>query len=112
MRTNEERINAMHIRAAEIEREKRQKKIRVLQTVSVAACFILTIGLAVLMSGASVSEAPGNDPGSMSASILSGSGTFGYIVIGIIAFILGVTATLLCYSLKSGKKKEDNGDKE
>ena len=111
MRTNEERINAMHMRAAEIEREKRHKKIRVLQTISVAACFILTIGLAVLMSGTSISEAPGNDPGSMSASILSGSGTFGYIVIGIIAFVLGVTATRLCYSLKSGKK-EDNGDKK
>ncbi|MBR2511864.1 MAG: DUF4179 domain-containing protein [Firmicutes bacterium] len=103
MRTNEERIKAMHMRAAELEREKQRKRIQIIRVVSVAACFALTIGLAVFMSGLSAGSIEGADPDALRASIFSGSKILSYIVMGIIAFALGVFVTVFCFSIKVGR---------
>ena len=104
MRTDEERIKAMHVRAAELSR---QRKIQIVRTISVAACFVLAIGLAVFMSGLASGGLTDADPDALSASIFSGSKVMGYITIGVIAFALGVAATIFSYSLKTGKERSD-----
>ena len=45
MRTNEERIAAMHRRAAELERKKRERVANVLSFTAAAACLVMIIGL-------------------------------------------------------------------
>ena len=106
MRTDEQRIKAMHSRAAEIEKEKRNKKAQIIRVVSVAASFILVVGLAVFMSGLSPAATGAAASESMGASIFSCSSMIGYITIGVIAFVLGTAVTVLCYSLKASKTED------
>ena len=110
MRTNEERIAAMHKRAAELEKEKRQRKVRIIQALSAAACFAAVILLAVFMPGFSQSLGSGNSQGGMSASIFSESSALGYIVIGVLAFLLGTAVTVFCFRLKKWQKDKDAED--
>ena len=112
MRTNEERIAAMHKRAAELEKEKRQHKVQIIQTVSVAACFALVIVLSLLMPGFSEAFVVGDQQGSMSASIFSASSVLGYIVIGILAFLLGAAVTIFCFRLKKWKAGTERKDQK
>ena len=107
MRTDKERIDAMHARAAELDRERRNKKVQVIRAVSVAACLIFVIGLAVFMSGIHGQAPEGGAPDTMIASVFSGSGIMGFIFIGVIAFVLGVTVTVLCYNIKAGRSADD-----
>ena len=104
MRTNEERIAALHARAAELEQEKREQRVRILQAVSVTVCFAAVILLALLMPGFSQTFGPGNSQGSMRASIFSESSALGYVVIGILAFLLGAAVTIFCFRLKKWQK--------
>ena len=43
----------------------------------------------------------------MHASILSDSGTFGYVVIAIIAFLFGVAATMFCYRVREWQERKN-----
>ena len=110
MRTNEERIAAMHKRAAELEKENRQRRVRIIQAVSAAACFAAVIVPAFFMPGFSQVLVSGSSQGSMSASIFSESSALGYIVIGILAFLLGAAVTIFCFLLKKWQKDKDPED--
>lgn len=100
MRTNEQRIAALHSRAAEIEREDRQHRVQVMQASSVLACFALVVLLASLMPGFAGTMIPELTPGTGSASVFSGSSALGFIVVGTVAFMLGAAVTIFCYRLK------------
>ena len=41
------------------------------------------------------------------ASIFGGSAVAGYIIIGLLAFVLGVCVTVLCFKLKAFRKKDE-----
>ena len=110
MRTNEERIAAMHERAGQLEKEKRRKKTRLAGMLGIVVCLALAVVLAVLISGTEVIVSPETGSGSMTASIFSGSGALKSIVIGIIAFLLGVSATVFCFRLKKRSDRRDNED--
>lgn len=112
MRTDDERIAAMHARAEEIKGERRKRRVRIWQSVSFVTAFAAVILLAVLMPGLLDSgTVPGisslSDPDSsggtapaMSGSIFAESGAMGYVVIAVIAFLLGVCVTAFCFRLK------------
>ena len=109
MRTNNERLAALHKRAGEIEKENRKRLVRLIQFASCAACFLLVIGLALWMPVTEGTPLP-SDAGSMSAGIFSGSGFLGYIVIGIVAFLLGCAVTVFCFRLRKWQKNKENED--
>ena len=108
MRTYEERIRAMHEMAAKIENERRRRMAGLHSSLSVAAGFIIVIFLSFYLysvNGVVNSAAP---VGGMSASIFSDSSVLGFIIIGIVAFLLGIAVTLFCMYLKKWKdEKED-----
>ena len=83
--------------------------MRLIQFASCAACFLLVIGLALWMPVTRETSLPSNT-GSMSASIFSGSGYLGYIVIGIVAFLLGCAVTAFCFRLRKWQKNKENED--
>ena len=112
MRTNSERIEEMHRRASAFKKQQRERRVRIVQTVSAAASFAAVILLALFIpkgetfyEGASGGAQPG-----MGASIFSGSGSLGYIVIAVIAFVLGVSVTIFCTYLKKWKNEKDKED--
>ena len=91
MLSHEERVSEVKRRIAKIEREKRLRR----NTIAMAA----RIGT----GGYSGFET--------TASMYGGSAALGYIVIGLLAFLLGVCVTILCFRLRQ-MDREDKQDKE
>ncbi|MBE6045397.1 MAG: hypothetical protein E7221_01705 [Clostridiales bacterium] len=113
MRTNEERIAAMHARANELNREERVRKVRIMQSAGAAIAVAATIMLAVFLPKINEFE-PDTVVGSgdMHASILNDSGSTGYVVIAIIAFLFGVAATMFCYRVREWQERKGSMDSD
>ena len=107
MRTNEERIAAMHKRAAEIEREDKNRKVLIMQGVSVVVGLAAVIVLAFIMPGMAGNLAVDTATSAARASIFSDNNAFGYIVIGIIAFLFGISVAVFCFRLKKWRDDEE-----
>ena len=110
MRTNEERIQAMHERAHEIKAEKAGRKALILESAGFAVCFAAAILLAFLVPPMAETLSLGPEAPGMSASIFAGTPALGYIVIAAIAFILGVTATV--FSIRLKRWRDSYGEKQ
>ena len=109
LRTPEERIRAMHSRAAELGKQQEVRRARVISAIAAGASFAAVIIMAIAVSGVSgiISE-PGNG-GDFTGSILSGSPALGYIVVGIVAFMLGAAVTALGIRINR-LNKENSGE--
>lgn len=100
MRNTDERLSAVLRRADELDRWDHRRGSRI-AIASAAACLALIAGLALAMPGWSARMAAGPESGaSMTASLFSGGGALGYLVIGILAFLLGASVTVLCFRLR------------
>lgn len=114
MRTNEERIKAMHKRADELERERRTLRSRMLGAGCVAASLVLILITAAFMPKIYGTLAHAENIRNMNASIFASSSVLGYIIIGLLAFALGIAVTLFCYRLKKWRQyvADDEGEDE
>ena len=118
MRSHEERIAEVRRRIAEKERQKRRKQRRIVAISCIAACLAVIVGVSFAMPGIVGQIEPGTSSGfETAATILGGSTALGYIVIGLLAFVLGACVTILCFRIhqlnkeeQTEKQKEDNGD--
>ena len=111
MRSHEERVAETKRRIAKIEREKRRRNT-VTMASAVAACLALLIGASLAMPGIAASIQTGNYSGfETAASMYGGGAALGYIVIGLLAFLLGVCVTVLCFRLHQ-MNREDDQNKE
>ena len=112
MRSHEERVAETKRRIAKIEREKRRRRNTVTMASAVAACLALLIGASLAMPGIAASIQTGDYSGfETAASIFHGGAALGYIVIGLLAFLLGVCVTFLCFRLRQ-MSREDGHDRE
>ncbi len=106
MRTNEERIAAMHQRAGELEREARTRKARIYGAAGLTASLAAVILLAVLIPGLIQSISTDTISNTMMASIFTSSTSLGYIIVAILAFLLGAAVTIFCFRLRKWKDEE------
>ena len=112
MRSHEERVAETKRRIAKIEREKRLWRNTVTMASAVAACLVLLVGASFAMSGIAASIQAGDYSGfETAASMYGGGAALGYIVIGLLAFLLGVCVTVLCFRLRQ-MNREDDQNKE
>ena len=112
MRSHEERVAETKRRIAKIEREKRLRRNTITMASAVAACLALLIGASIAMPGIAASIQAGDYAGfETAASIFPGGAALGSIVIGLLAFLLGVCVTVLCFRLRQ-MSREDGQDKE
>ena len=112
MRSHEERVAEAKRRIAKIEREKRLRRDKITMISAAAACLALLIGASLAMPGIAANIQTGNYSGfETAASMYGGGAALGYIVIGLLAFLLGVCVTVLCFRLHQ-MNREDNQDKE
>ena len=112
MRSHEERVVETKRRIAAVERKKRLRRNTVTMASAVAACLVLLIGASLAMPGIAESIQTGDYSGfETAASIFHGGAALGYIVIGLLAFLLGVCVTVLCFRLRQ-MSREDGQDKE
>ena len=112
MRSHEERVAEAKRRIAKIERAKRRRRNTITIASSVAACLALLVGASLAMPGIAANIQTGNYSGfETAASIFHGGAALGYIVIGLLAFLLGVCVTVLCFRLRQ-MSREDGQDEE
>lgn len=112
MRSHEERVAETKRRIAQIEWEKRRRRNTVTMASAVAACLALLIGASLAMPGIAANIQTGNYSGfETAASMYGGGAALGYIVIGLLAFLLGVCVTVLCFRLRQ-MSREDDQNKE
>ena len=112
MRSLEERVAETKRRIAKIEREKRLRRNTITMVFAVAACLALLVGASFAMPGIAASIQTGDYSGfETAASIFHGGAALGYIVIGLLAFLLGVCVTVLCFRLRQ-MSREDGQDEE
>ena len=108
MRSNIERAAAAKRRAAEIAR-RRALMARLAVFAGAAASLAAIIALACAMpalDGAAVIE------GAQGAGSVFASGAAGYIVIGVLAALLGAAVALLCMKLRAYWSSEDGDDRD
>ena len=111
MRTNEERAALVRQRAKEIKEEQRRKKhkiqMTVLSGVSLAACLciLVVIGSVMPRLTAGFGEAPVSHTSGV-ASLLAGSEALGYVIMAILAFLLGVSVTLLLHVIHRRQQRQ------
>ena len=112
MRSHEERIAETKRRIAKIEREKRLRRNTLAMASAVAACLVLLIGASFAMPGIAAKIQTGDYSGfETAASMYGDSAALGYIVIGLLAFLLGVCVTVLCFRLRQ-MSREDGQDRK
>ena len=108
MRTTAERLAAAKRRARELERERQRHRARGILCAGTAACLAVIVSLALAMPG--ITEGFSDAAlGGMAASIFSGR-SLGYLVVGLLAFALGVCVTVLCVRLRG--HEGDSADEE
>ena len=111
MRSHEERVAETKRRIAARQREKRLRRNTITMASAVAACLALLIGVSLAMPGIAASIQTGDYSGfETAASIFHGGTAFGYIVIGLLAFLLGVCVTVLCFRLRQMSREDDRNN--
>ena len=112
MRSHEERVAETKRRIAARQREKRRRRNTITMVSAVAACLVLLIGASLAMPGIAANIQTGDYSGfETAASIFHSGAALGYIIIGLLAFLLGVCVTVLCFRLRQ-MNREDGQDKE
>ena len=112
MRSYEERVAETKRRIAARQREKRLRRNTITMASAVAACLALLIGASLAMPGIAAHIQTGDYSGfETAASMYGGGAALGYIVIGLLAFLLGVCVTILCFRLRQ-MGREDWQDRE
>ena len=107
MLNHEERIAEVKRRIAEKERQKRRRRRRIAAVSAVAACLAVIVGVSLSMPGIVERIDLGTFSGFETvATMLGGSAALGYIVIGLLAFVLGVCVTILCFRVRLLNREE------
>ncbi len=115
MRSHEERITETKRRIAARQREKRLRRDKITMVSAAAACLVLLVGVCLAMPGIAARAQAGDYAGfETAASMYGGGAALGYIVIGLLAFLLGVCVTILCFRLhqmnrEDGQNEESEG---
>lgn len=113
MRSHEERVMAVKQRIAKERQKKRLRRCRMLTACSAAACLVLIVGLSVMMPSVVQNMITDSYAGfETAASIFGENVAIGYIIIGIISFLLGVCVTILgfriCRFQREDEEKEEH----
>ncbi|HPX92704.1 MAG TPA: DUF4179 domain-containing protein [Bacillota bacterium] len=110
MRSTEERLAAVRQRAQEIEVNRSKRRGLVIGVSALAAGLLAVTGLSFLIPSlkAGSPAADYNHPGA-TASVFDVNNRLGYVLIGVLAFALGVVITILCYRIRMKNKKEQGG---
>ena len=111
MRNLEERVEAVKQRATRLEQENRKRRIRVLKVGMVAAGLAMVVGLGFFMPWFLPERVSGvrYDFG-MVAGIFEESKSLGYIVVGVLAFALGICVTVVCYKVRFLEEEQKNSE--
>ena len=99
MRTNEERIKALHARVAALQRQRERQKTRAIG----AASIVLSVCLLFMVFNSGIH--PGGAAGLYSGATMLFEGAGPYVLIAVVAFMAGVIVTV---AIIKNRKKENS----
>lgn len=111
MRTNKERARLICRRAAAL----RRKRLRLAAAAGTAVCLLVIAAAAMLMPGQTAGlDAAGIRHASGTASLIGSHAALGYILMGLLSFLLGVCITVLLFRLRrrSEHRRQEERDDE
>ncbi len=111
MRSYDDRLDALNKRAAEIKKEQRKKRILAAQAACVCLCLALLGTLAAFMPRLTVKQLQ-ETSNEMIASVFTQSSTLGFLVTGILSFMLGIAVSVFCMYLNRWNKEKRDPDEE
>lgn len=107
MQSCEERIAEVKRRIAERKKQQRLRRMRLAAVSGIVASLAVILCVSFSMPAIIRQNKPEISSGfEMTASILGGSAPLGYIAIGLLAFLLGVCVTILCFRIRLLEKEE------
>ena len=113
MKTDAERMALIRQRTTQLQRQAHARQMLLIDAGCMAACLALVVCLGLAMPGwAGTSVALHVSP-TGTAGMLSERGADGYILVGVLSFLLGSCVTILLYRLRrhnDRKKQEDRED--
>ena len=113
MRSHEERFAETKRRIAARQWEKRLRRSKITMFSAAAACLVLIVGVSFAMPGMVAGIRPGDYAGyETAASMYGGGAALGYIVIGLLSFLLGVCVTILCFRLRQMNREDSQDDQD
>ena len=113
MRTNEERIHLVREGTAARKRTRSLRKRRALGAACLAACLLLVAGCGMLMPDLTTRATEGAvTHAAGAASLIGDHAALGYILMGLLAFLLGVCVTVSLYRLRrrDERRRMEDGD--
>lgn len=107
-------MRSLEARVAETKRriaaEKRRQRLRRVMGAAAAACLALITGCALAMP--ELTGRPDAYSGyETTASMFGGGSALGYIAIGLLAFLLGVCVTVLCFRLRRLEREAESEER-
>ena len=100
MKTDAERMALIRQRTAQLQRQAHARQMLLIDAGCMAACLVLVVCLGLAMPGwAGTSVALHVSP-TGTAGMLSERGADGYILVGVLSFLLGSCVTILLYRLR------------
>ena len=112
MLTEEERLEKIYKRAKEIRKKEQCRRQWIMDIGCIAACMLLILGIGMFMpqvtERADYAKLGGLSLGA--ASIFGNSSFGGYVVMGILCFLLGAFATILMYRIHNRNKEDDRNE--
>lgn len=106
MRSHEERVEAVKQRIVQTRRQQLLRRNRIITGGAAAACLALIAGLSAMMPAVLETAGPAAAAGLTTASIFGSSEALGYILVGLLSFVLGACFTILCFSLRRFQQEE------
>ena len=109
MRSHEERFAETKRRIAARQRREQRRRSTITTLSAAAACLVLILVLSLFMPGIAGQLRPGGySDYEMVASMFGENGALGYIIIGLLAFLLGVCVTILCFRIRLLNREEQS----
>lgn len=102
MRSIDEQLTEVSARSARLKVRERARRSAVLDALATAACLVIIVFVAITipqLNGVSTNSAP-----SQFGSLVITSPALGYVLIGVLAFLLGISVTLLALHLRKMRR--------
>ena len=108
MRASEQRVDELHRRMT-LRRKSKVRRNRLIGTSAVAVFLAAALLFAADVSRSEV-QFQGPNSSIAAASIFAEHEAIGFVLVALVAFCLGVLATVLCHRLKAGQTDEEPKD--
>jgi uncharacterized BrkB/YihY/UPF0761 family membrane protein len=108
MRSIDDQMTEIFRRSNNLKEKKKVSNAMIGYIVSIAACLALMVVTAIMISGMNTESSISSM--SRYGSLIITAPYMGYVIVGLLAFVLGMLITLLCKKMVDLKKLEDFED--